>query len=634
MRYKINGFLLSVDLADAVKNKEVITLTQQEQEALKLFFESQDGFVDTQTLESKVWGEQIVTSNSLRKLISGIRLKFGDKDSIKNIRGKGYQLSYEVLEKLGEDQISNRKVSLLTISFSLLFLVSVVVLFNSLFETTEPNLQPKVSRQTVFESQDNILDYAIYKGSMYVTAYGKKHSKLYKTTNRQNTVLMSADYSGAFRGIEIHSSGKTILHVVEDSKCKIKIYNKPVENKIDELPCNRQNAYPSFEWIDESRFYVTYNVELTASVEPYIYDLETKHLEKAEGTDFRSQSGGKFVDAFIKSYNGGMFSLREVDRLETMSLIYFKGDKQREIYKYRGSPYSVGLSKDKLYFLGNNNELLQIQLTEDVFSQNITPSIVLAPQTTKIDDPLVLENDLYFSLGNTSKRVIYSVSGDFNYSLENGVRDFTYNSKVLTVLASTNTGYAIEQLKDGNITNSIYLDTKVSLRQIAYYQENIYVAGAAGVYKLQDGELISISNLQAMELTSNGQCLLLESDGVYKFEGNKFTKIAAQGERVFQSENGCYYADKLTGNIYNQNKEPVSKQNQRKLLIEHQGKIAHKLHVGDSTHLIDVKSGEVIAKTPTRAILRRVVSYENDLLYLGLAAVNTSIVKLKFDQSN
>ncbi|MEI8640565.1 hypothetical protein P4S68_03580 [Pseudoalteromonas sp. Hal099] len=47
---------------------------------------------------------------------------------------------------------------------------------------------------------------------------------------------MSENYPGAYRGLEIHTSGRTIMHVVEDSKCKIKIFQRPVEDQIDEIP--------------------------------------------------------------------------------------------------------------------------------------------------------------------------------------------------------------------------------------------------------------------------------------------------------------------------------------------------------------------------------------------------------------
>ncbi|MGK0235257.1 MAG: DNA-binding winged helix-turn-helix (wHTH) protein, partial [Psychroserpens sp.] len=103
MKYKINGFILSVDLNTAVRDEENISLTRQEQDALRLFFASDDGFVDTKVLESKVWEERVVTKNSLRKLISDLRLKFNDKESFKNIRGKGYQLTFESVENSIDD---------------------------------------------------------------------------------------------------------------------------------------------------------------------------------------------------------------------------------------------------------------------------------------------------------------------------------------------------------------------------------------------------------------------------------------------------------------------------------------------------------------------------------------------------
>ncbi|MEI8666552.1 hypothetical protein P4S81_19675 [Pseudoalteromonas sp. B28] len=59
MNYKINDFLISPNINSASKNNEKFELTSQEIIALKLFFSSDDGFVDTQTLESEIWGSAL-----------------------------------------------------------------------------------------------------------------------------------------------------------------------------------------------------------------------------------------------------------------------------------------------------------------------------------------------------------------------------------------------------------------------------------------------------------------------------------------------------------------------------------------------------------------------------------------------
>jgi DNA-binding winged helix-turn-helix (wHTH) protein len=631
LRYKINGFLLSVELDAAVKGKEKIDITHQEKEALKLFFSSDDGFVDAQTLEVVVWGERVVTVNSLRKLISGLRLKFNDKESFQNVRGRGYQLAFDVADiPLGKnDSKKYPKVLLNTVIIA--FILTSVTLFYSLFNNKQNYSLPKVSTQTVFESNDYILDYATYDGALYVTARNKGHSKLYKTLNRQNTALLSADYSGAFRGIEINSNGMTLLHVVEDSKCKIKIFKRPVEVQIDEIACNRQNAFPSFEWIDDTKFYITFNVSQDSSIRPFIYDLKTKRLEQVIDTNFDSKNGKKFIDGFIKAHDDGIFSLR-INHLDQTSLMYFKDDDRRILYQFRSNPYSIAVSQKHLFFVGNNNELFDINLTDNIFSQNITPSLLLAPQTTPIDDPLILQNELYFSLGNTFKKAIYSISGNFTYSLENDVSDFIYTDKVLSILALTNSGYVVEQLKEGVVFNTIYVDTNLKFRNLAFHQGQIYLAGASGIYKLVDKEPSFISELKIVELVTNGKCMIAEAEnGIFKFEtdSNTFEKIAAQGERAFSSKNGCLFVDNLSDSIVNEKREKVAKPTMKKLLFEHQGKIAHWYSEGEKTNIVDLETGEIIAKTKNRALNKRVVSYENDILYLSQADVKTSIVKVK-----
>lgn len=631
MQYIINGFILSVDLNNAVKGKKSVTITHHEKAALSLFLGSENGFVDTQTLESQVWRDQVVTQNSLRKLVSSLRAKFEDKDSFKNIRGKGYQLEFEAIESSQIKQHRRVLFRPLTGTLIALFTSTIITIFYS-FSNTGSEPLPRVTPQTVFNSNEYIVDYAIHKGVMYVTTAAKDSSKVYKVLNRRNIELLSASYTGAFRDIEIHSSGRTVMHTVEDAKCKMKIFKRPIEEQIDEIPCNRQNAFPSFEWVDQDNFYVTYNVESTASIRPYIYNLNSKTLERVTSIDFDAEDGQKFIDAYIRSHADGMISLRE-NQLGKNFLMFFQGKKRRHLHDFRATSYSFAKAKDALYFVGDSNELLALPLTNDVLSQDLSPSLLLAPQTTYISGPQFLEESLYLTLGNKSRTEINSMSNDFNYTLENGILDFSYTNKTLSVLAESNTGYVIEQLQDDTVVKSVYLDSTLNLRRIAFHSDDVYVAGSSGIFKLVDSGLVQVSDLETSALISNGQCMLAEAGGVYSFveEEQSFYKLAAQGERPFSSSKGCLYADNLSGSILNEKREKVSKQTMRKMLFEHQGRILHWHSVGEQTHIVDVETGDTIKKTKSRVLRKRLVSFEDDLLYLAASDVNTSIVRLKLD---
>lgn len=630
VQYKINGFILSVDLNNAVKGKKRITITHHEKAALSLFFRSENGFVYTQTLESEVWRDQVVTQNSLRKLVSSLRAKFEDKDSFKNIRGKGYQLEFEVIES---SLVKKHHGVLIKPSIGILvalLMISILAIFYSFSNASGSDTLPRVTPQTVFSSDEYIVDYATHKGVMYVTTASKDSSKVYKVQNRQNVELFSANYTGAFRDIEVHSSGHTVMHVVEDAKCKMKIFKRPVEEQIDEIPCNRQNAFPSFNWIDQNKFYVTYNVELTASVRPYIYNLNNKSLEQVVFINFDSEDGQKFVDAYIKSHADGMFTIRE-NQLGKNSLVYFEGEKRRHIHNFRATSYSFAKTEDTLYFVGDSNELLALPLTSDILNQELSPSLLLAPQTTYISGPQFLEEDIYLTLGNKSRTEINSLNSDFNFTLENGILDFSYRDKTLSVLAESNTGYVIELLQNETVIKSVYLDSTLNLRRIANHKDEVFLAGSSGIFKLVGSDLIQVNDLETSALISSGHCMLAEADGIYSFDEKEhsFYKLAAQGERPFSSSKGCLYADNLSGFILNEKREQVSKQTMRKMLFEHQERILHWHNVGDQTHIVDVETGETIKKTNSRVLHQRLVSYEDDLLYLADSDVNTSIVKLK-----
>ena len=452
MQYKINGFLLSLDLTFIEKNKSKLALSQQETDLLKLFLSSQDGFISTETIEETIWENKVVTNNSVRKLISGLRLKLDDKEVIKNIRGKGYQLTFDRVKPTHFKKTREKPLIVLAtlILLSLLVLASLLAIPDN---KEQSSLLKKVSTRTVFESNKQILDYAIHAGTLFVSTRDKAGSTLFKVINRQKIPIMTDDYSGAFRGIEIHESGRTAMHVVESAKCKIKIYNSPFKEQIDEIPCSRQNAFISFDWLDSSQLYLTFHVQESQSIKPYLYNLETKLLEPVNSPNFESGNTKRFIDAFIKSHGEGMFTLRE-NHLSQMSLMYFEGKNRREIFKYRTKPYSLAVTQNNLYFMGNNNEVLSLPLEENILQQRVEPNLLLAPQTTKVDDLLYLENNLYFSVGNIEKYIIKSTSDNFEYQLEGGLSDFNYTDGVLTMLAHTNTGYVVEQLRNNKIINS------------------------------------------------------------------------------------------------------------------------------------------------------------------------------------
>lgn len=629
MRVVINGFILADDYSSARKGSEFIKLTAQEMGTIRIFVESPDGFAESGILEAAVWGDRIVTHNSLRKLISGLRIKFQDKDAFRNVRGKGYKLEFQNLKPFPVKPL--RKFSPLRIAtflLSMLVLVFAGVSASLFYESSPPQLT--VSPHKVFESDEYILDYDIYDTNLYVTTRGTSDSSLYRVKNRNKIKLAEADFPGAFRGIEINETGKTILHVIENAECKIKIYEKPVSGLISELPCNRQNAFPSFDWLDNDRFLVTFNLSRDSSISPYIYDLKSETLEKTAFSDASSDRDSFFIDVFIKAKNDGIFTLRE-NHLDQMSLVYLEGDQQQKIYDYRAKPYSFGLADDALYLMSNDNSLLKLELKGEILDGKVSSSVVLPPQANKIDDPLILNGDLYFSLGNTSREVIKSLSGKFNYSLENGIRDFSYTGNVLSILALTNNGYVIEQLKDEIIFNSIYINSDLNFRHIAFHQGEIYLAGGSGIFKIINDAPVLLEKFGVKELASNDDCMLAEAaEGIYRFDNLKgeFSKLASQGERIFPGKSSCFFVDNLTNFIVDEDREKRVEPRLNKLIFEHQGELLQWHHVHEQTHFVNIETGETVASTEERVLYKRVVSYKDDILFLGHADVNTSILKI------
>lgn len=627
MTLKINEYILSLDYKTARRDQKVIEFTFQEQQALRLFFESKDGFVSSEVLESRIWGNKVVTNNSLRKLISGLRIKFEDKSSFKNVRGKGYKATFEL-----EQTLVNKKTSNQLIYITCLFKAIFIAIFYLQTITKKVEL-PKTSTQTIFNSNEYILDYATYGDSMFVTTTSKNSSKIYEVKNRLNKVIKSEDLYAVFRGIEIHSSGKTILHVIENSKCKIKIYNQPVKDLIDEIPCNRRNAYPSFDWIDDNSFYITLNLSNNASIQPYTYDLKGKALESVPNINFKDKNGYKFIDTFIKEYKGGLFSLRQNSQ-DHMSLMYFKGNKQQTLYDFRYKPYSFALLEDSLFFVGNNNELLEFNLEGESDFEELTPKPVLTTQAVKIDDLLSLNNQIYFTLGNAQKEVIHNLAGNSIYNFENTTLDFNYVNNTLYILGMTNTGYVIEKIKNKVHSSPAYFNSSLSLREIGIFNNEIYLAGDSGIYKFENNKVKKISGLKTIRIASNNKCMIAEtSSGIYEYmhKERDFSKVDENGDRVFATNEECLFVNKLSGDIVNSQREFVAKPTKNKMLFEHQGEIYHWYIVDDQTYIENIKTGKYLAKINKRVLYKKVISFENEVLYLGTDNFNSSIVKLSIN---
>ena len=618
------------DLSYATKNGCKIVFSFHEQAALKAFFNSENGFVSTQALEAEVWEERVVTHNSVRRLISDLRKKFSTKDNFKNLRGRGYQLDFEFLDTKHARKTSIPRKQTFFALFFLVICSSCVFFTYKYTHLDSSTISRALTKQTVFSSDEYIVDYDKFGETYFVTTRDKNTSSIFKTHNRQKTLIRHANYPGAFRGLEISNGGKTIVHVVEDGKCKINIYERPIENLIDVIPCNRQNAFPSFDWIDENKFWITFNLNKSDSIKPFIYDLQTRRLETQEDVTGLPANSPFYIDGFIKAYRQGLFSLRE-DHLKQTKLIYFKDRQQRTIFEYAATPYSIALSEDSLFYTGNHNELFQLKLENNVLEQSIEPSLLLASQAVKIADPLFFDGYLHLTLGNASKEFITSYSQKYEFHLEDGVRDFTFTDDTLSIIGLTHFGYVIEQRKGGDVSKLQYIETEKSFRHLAYFENDIYLAGASGVWKLKDEELIEVADLDVIDITSNGNCMILEaSSGIYSFAKSlgTFKKLASQGERIFSAKQGCMYVDKVSNTIRNEDREFVATPTMKKRIFEFKGKLHHWYSEGEVTHIVDLSTNLKVATLPSRALLKRVIGYKDDILYATQSGVNTSIIKL------
>lgn len=618
------------DLSYATKNGCKIVFSFHEQIALRAFFNSENGFVSTQTLEAEVWEQRVVTHNSVRRLISDLRKKFSAKDNFKNLRGRGYQLDFESLDIKHAQKTYIPRKQILFALFSLVICSLCVFLIYEYSHLDSSTISQALTKQTVFSSDEYIVDYDKFGETYFVTTRDKSTSSIFKTRNRQKTLIRHENYPGAFRGLEISHGGKTVLHVVEGGKCKINIYERPIENLIDVIPCNRQNAFPSFDWIDENKFWITFNLNKSDSIKPFIYDLQTRRLETQEDVIGLPANSPFYIDGFIKAYRQGLFSLRE-DHLKQTKLIYLKDGQQRTIFEYAATPYSIALSDDSLFYTGNHNELFQLRLENNVLEQSIEPSLLIASQAVKIADPLFFDGNLHLTLGNASKEFITSHSQKYEFHLEDGVRDFTFTDDTLSIIGLTHFGYVIEQRKGGDVSKLQYIETEKSLRHLAFFENDIYLAGASGVWKLKGEELYEVSDLDVIDITSNGNCMILEaSSGIYSFAKSlgTFNKIASQGERIFSAQQGCMYVDKVSNTIRNEKREFVATPTMKKRIFEYKGKLHHWYSEGEVTHIVDLSTNLKVATLRSRALLKRVIGYKGDILYATQSGVNSSIIKL------
>ncbi len=159
MHYKIRNTLIDLSENSLKINNQLVECPEKIHQALSLFLESKNQIVTKEALINALWGELIVSDDSLFKVIQGLRKIFkenGLDGVLENVYGKGYKLKVSI-EKIVKD-ITPQSIRPPFISFlSHYKKVLGIVLALLVFVTTAYFLETKKTN-TLFNSK-MYLDY-------------------------------------------------------------------------------------------------------------------------------------------------------------------------------------------------------------------------------------------------------------------------------------------------------------------------------------------------------------------------------------------------------------------------------------------------------------------------------------------
>ena len=74
-------------------HEDLQELTQKEERLLSILVNNKNYFVPIDVLNQTIWGEDIISSSTLRALVKRLRDKLNYEESITNMKGRGYKLN-------------------------------------------------------------------------------------------------------------------------------------------------------------------------------------------------------------------------------------------------------------------------------------------------------------------------------------------------------------------------------------------------------------------------------------------------------------------------------------------------------------------------------------------------------------
>lgn len=630
MIIKINGFQLATDYSSAYKSNIAIDFTAQEQRALRTFLDdassntSNSKIIPSAQLNKAIWGNKVVTEHSLRKLLSELRKKFDDKNAIVNVRGEGYRLCFTSENRKQIHIINNKKVFI----FVCCIFVLAALTFSLVNHHADTDHSRHLNTQRLFDVDMYIEDFSVFENTLYASLSDENVSKVVKIQNGIEEILFSPSYY-SFRNFSIHSSGRTVIHTLQNEKCVIRVFNSPFTEELEPLPCLRSNSFIGFDWISKDKLLLSYNFKNSENVIPYIYDVQTKTISPLEDIDFNTTKEFKTWDYFLKKTAKGTLSLR-ADEFHTVQLVYFEGNHYKELFTFKGKPTSIGVMGYSVYLINAKNQLVKLEYENGFLEKETSYSVLSSSNLTPIKDLKIINNDLYFLDTNKGSFQLDSTNDSFNRVSASEIIDFVAHQNLLITLGSENDGFSIETYNGSLLIDKKYIETNYNLTQIGVIDGNLLVGGTNGLFHFDGNSLKQISEQEIGEIASGKNCAAFETfDGIFSINSSFKTKaINVNGRSLFPYNQDCLYVDKVDGFIKSLDGKAIIHSKGKKRLLSYKGEITYWANVRAETLINNLKNDEVLGRIKKRVRNKRLVSLNDELYYLRAPELHSTLYKI------
>lgn len=644
----VNGLYFEKDFRSAkrVRNAvvEIIEFSEKESNALASLASFSPEVLPKASLEKAVWGDQVVTDSSIRKLISTLRKKLSDDNDefLRNVRSKGYTLKVEKKDlPLSLWLLPSYFATVIKYTpYVMVVLALMCLLYIALFFNRGDNA---VTYESIYEDNSTFRHYAKHGENYYVLGFDQKLSTIHAISPESTSIAYSSPELGVpITSFSIGDSGTSTVQLRTATTCEILVFKDLFKQQVDSIPCLPKNSYITVDWLTEDTFAFTYMASAESSARIYKYDLNTKTAIPLQNlaVDYGTTNG--YGDYYFEFWRDYVVSLRMVEG-GRRNIVLSDEESTRVVYVPKGAPLTFTISDDTLLFFNEQNELVGLDLNKFLLSGTVEPTIYLEGQALDAFIPKTINGELHFYVGQGLKidlfvedvkgvvRKVYSGSGKF--------LDFTSSGQKLYGLTKDGQAYNFMSIDGSSIYNSEVIVSDITLSDIAVVGSVLFAGGSGGLFQVQEDSFIPMYEGTVVEMGSfDGKLIVEFGASLQSGLDSKIIVMDADGEELqihssadglVIGDNGYIYRDKISNEVVNHEGAVLGKNDDNKGLYWVDGVYVSISHEKGESALLTFPEGELLKKLEKTVLDYRLRSHQGSTYFLSSERPYNRLIKVE-----